>query len=81
MIFKGRNLKPMQSDHIAIGDIVCINGIIGFFDGLTSEAIWLIDENDHDRPIKLTEIVSVVRLTIFTEDNLSSISINELKAA
>ena len=81
MIFKGKNLSPMQSDSIAIGDVVCINGIVGFFDGLTSDTIWLVDENEQNRPIKLANIESVVRLTIFTEGNISSISINELKAA
>lgn len=81
MIFKGRNLNPMQSDYIAMGDVVCINGIVGFFDRLTNEAVWLVDENEQDQSIKLAEIVSVDRLTIFIEGNMSCILINKLIAA
>lgn len=81
MIFKGRILKPIQSEYVGLDDIISVNGIVGWLDFISEDIIAVVDEKERLHKIPTKEISSIVKYTNFIEGNMCSIAIKELLAA
>lgn len=81
MIFKGRTLKPIQSEYVGLDDIVSVNGIIGWLDFIGENMIAVIDEEETLHRIRIKDIHSIVKYSNFIDGNMCSIAINELLVA
>lgn len=82
MTFKGRTLKPIQSEYVGLNDIVSINGIIGWLDFIGKDIVAVIDEKEMIHKIAIKDIHSVVKFTDFIKGNLANVPIQSLiKAA
>ena len=81
MIFSGMNLEPIQSDGIALDDIVCINGVTGWLDFVGNTYIVVVTEKKIYHKIEIKDIRSIVKYSTFIKGNYCSISIKELLAA
>lgn len=77
-IFKGRILKPIQSEYIGLGDIVSVNGVIGWLDFIGEDMIAVVDEEEILHKIATKDIRSVVKYSNFIEGNLCTVAIKEL---
>ena len=81
MIFKGRILKPIQSEYVGLDDIVSINGIVGWLDFIGEDTIVVVDEKEMLHKIATKDIRSVAKYSNFIKGNLCSVPIKELIAA
>lgn len=76
--FKGKAYTLKNAANIALGDIVCINGITGYFDALLAEKTLLIDEAGKEHLVSRSEIKSVFLLSQLITSNKTSINVEEL---
>lgn len=79
--FKGKAYTAKDRNKIGLDDIVCINGIVGYFDALLSDNVILLDESGNEHYIERIAIQDVYLLHRFLSGNKTGISIGELKEA
>lgn len=77
--FKGKAYTAKETNKIGLDDIVCINGIVGYFDALLSDNVILLDESGNEHYIERKAIHDVYLLHRFLSGNKTGISIGELK--
>lgn len=64
-IYNGRlyTARPATIDNIDLGCVYCIDGIIGYADGLTGDdVIFLVDESEKTHKIKLSATTDIQEL-------------------
>lgn len=79
--FKGRAYTAKETNKIGLDDIVCINGIVGYFEALMCDNVILVDESGNEHYIGREAIQDVYLLYRFLSGNKTGISIDELKKA
>lgn len=76
--FKRKTYTAKETNKIGLDDIVCINGIVGYFEALMCDNVILVDEFGNEHYIERKAIQDVYLLHRFLPGNKASISIDEL---
>lgn len=58
-MYRGKKYDAYPSDHFAIEEAVCVNGITGWIDYTGYDTVVIVDENDFNHHIKYINIDSV----------------------
>ena len=59
IFYQGEKYNAYPSDHFAVEEAVCINGIIGWIDYTGDDRVVVVDENNFSHHIKYVNIESV----------------------
>lgn len=59
IFYQGEKYNAYPSDHFAVEEAVCINGIIGRIDHISDLSAWLVDEQNKCHEFKYADIETV----------------------
>ncbi|MFG5856871.1 hypothetical protein LDB17_01520 [Dysgonomonas sp. Shenzhen-Wh21] len=59
ILYQGRRYNAYPSDHFAIEEAVCVNGITGYISHVSYVSVWIVDEQDKQHEIMFVDIDSV----------------------
>lgn len=59
ILYQGKKYNAYPSDHFAVEEAVCVNGIVGWIDYTCDEYVYLIDQQDISHRIMYTDIDTV----------------------
>lgn len=59
ILYKGKRYNAHPSDHFAVEETVCVNGVVGWIDYTGYDRVVVVDENDFRHHIMYVNIESV----------------------
>lgn len=59
ILYQGKRYNAYPSDHFAVEEAVCVNGVTGWIDYTGFDKIVIVDENNFRHHIKYADIESV----------------------
>lgn len=59
IMYQGKKYNAYPSDHFAVEEAVCVNGVTGWIDYTGYDTVVIVDENDFNHHIKYINIDSV----------------------
>lgn len=71
-------IEETNFECVGLGDIISVNGIVGWLDFIGEDIIALIGENGEFHKIDIKDIHSIVKLSTFISDNMTNIPISSL---
>ena len=67
-----------ETDCVGLGDIVDINGIVGYLDFIGQDVLVIVDKDNQSHKIAIKEISSVVKISRFIKGNMTNVPIKSL---
>lgn len=67
-----------ETDCVGLGDIVDINGIVGYLDFIGQDVLVIVDKDNRPHKIAIKEIRSVVKICGWIKGNMTNVPIKSL---
>lgn len=67
-----------ETDCVGLGDIVDINGIVGYLDFIGQDVLVIVDKDNQSHKIAIKEIRSVVKICGWIKGNMTNVPIKSL---